>query len=149
MYDKSNKKTCLESIKMFTIPPFVFDLTNIYDDEFDLSFAQGKFELEIGEEPICSTVINESHWSILTTRRICTLEGVRKKTHLLDGLKKFDAGDFKGNSTQKFTTGLLLFEDNEIVRVFIETGRPSMVMIYGNRTIFDKTRVKRWFSNET
>lgn len=146
MHDKANKKTCIESIKRFTIPPLEFDFTNIYEDdhhEADLSFMNGQFELEQGEEPICSTVINEKTWSLLTTRSIYTLEGVKKKTHQLSALKFFESADFKGYSGQQFVTGYLHFDDDEIVRVFIETGIPSMVMIYGIKTMFDGTRVNR------
>lgn len=143
MYDKSNKKTCIESIKRFTVHPLDFNLTNIYEAEADLNFMNSQFDLEPGEEPICSTIINDSMWSILTTRNIYTLEGVRKKMHKLSALKFFESGDFKGYSGQKFTTGYLHFEDDEIIRVFIETGFPSMVMIYGIKTIFDESRVNR------
>lgn len=141
MHDLSNKEVCIASIKRFTIPPLEFELTNIYEVIPDKNTDY--IELENGEELICSTIVNEFIWSILTTRRIFTLEGIRQKVHRLDKLKTSEYGDFKGYSKQKFTKGYLQFEDNEIVPIFIETGRASMVMIYGIRTIFDETRVQR------
>ena len=143
MHDRANKRTCIESIKKFTIPPLEFDFTNIYEnyDVADLVFMNGRFEFEQGEEPICSTVINEKTWSILTTRNLYTLEGAKKEMHKLSALKFFESGDFKGYSGQPFVTGYLHFEDDKIIRVFIETGIASMVMIYGIKTMFDETRV--------
>jgi len=83
------------------------------------------------EELICSTIINESIWSILTTRKIITLEGVGQVQHNLKGLIQRNAGDFKGWSKQKYTKGFLQFDDNKIIPYFIETGNASMIMIYG------------------
>ena len=148
MHDKSNKQTCIESIKRFTIPPFQFDLTNIQEGQEQLDLIRDLIDLDQDEEIICSTYVNEKLWSILTTRRIKTLEGVRKKDHILDKLKRFDSGDFKGYSGQKFTKGFLQFEDDVIVPIFIETGRASMVMIYGIKTIFDSTRVNRQYFDQ-
>ncbi len=147
MHDQSNKKTCIESIKRFTIPPISFDLTNVHESNTNLGEIEQLIELQQGEEIICSTFINESLWSIMSTRRIFTLEGVRQEQHLLDEIVKFDPGDFKGYAKQNYTKGFLQFGDGKIVPVFIETGRASMVMIYGVKTMFDKSRVNREYFN--
>jgi hypothetical protein len=62
------------------------------------------------------------------------LEGIRKREHSLKGLKKRDIGDFKGYSKQEYTKGVLHFDDEKLIPFFIETGKASMIMVYGTNT---------------
>ena len=143
MFDRINKTTCLESIKEFTIAPIDFKYTSVYELDANTDSLRNCINLNPEEEIICSTVINDKLWSILTTRRIVTREGLRTTEHRLTKLKYHNYGDYKGFSNQLFTKGFLQFDDDQILPILIETGRASMVMIYGMRTIMDETRVKK------
>jgi len=131
--DISIKNITIASIKRHTIKPFDFKYSHIYENEKTIlnEKVNHQISLEDGEELICSTIVNNSIWSVLTSRKIITLEGVRKTEHYLSGLKKRDAGDFKGYSKQEYTKGFLHFDDDKIIPYFIETGKASMIMIYG------------------
>ena len=135
--DISIKNISIASIKRHTIPPIDFDFSTIYEDnkQIDNEKIREKIELDKNEELICSSIISDSVWSILTSRRIITLEGVGKVQHKLKGLIQRNAGDFKGWSKQKYTKGFLQFDDGKIIPYFIETGNASMIMIYGIDTV--------------
>ena len=135
--DKSIKNIAIASIKRYTILPFDFKLSRIYENEEQIENQKVSKEIDLdeGEELICSTIINELVWSVLTSRKIITLEGVGKEEHGLEGLTDRDAGDFKGWSKQQYIKGFLQFDDNKTVPYFIETGRASMIMIYGVDTV--------------
>lgn len=134
--DISIKNITIASIIRHTIKPIDYTYSKVYDkkeetlDEKILS----NINLEEGEELICSTVISDLIWSVLTSRRIITLEGLRKREHSLKGLKIRDIGDFKGYSKQKYTKGVLHFDDEKLIPFFIETGKASMIMVYGTNT---------------
>ena len=134
--DSAIKKITIASIKRRTISPFDFKYSTIYqEDETILNEGiKDQINLVEGEALICSTIVSESVWSVVTTCRIITLEGIRKVEHHLVGLKKTDLGDFKGYSKQEYTKGFLHFNDDSIIPYFIETGKAAMLMIYGVET---------------
>jgi len=134
--DTSIKNITIASIKRHTMKPFNFKYSDIYENDRAIQNERVRdlINLENGEELICSTIVNDSIWSVLTTRRIITLEGVGKVEHYLSGLKRRDAGDFKGYSKQEYTKGFLHFDDDKVIPYFIETGEASMIMIYGVNT---------------
>ncbi len=55
--------------------------------------------------------------------------------HSCKGFKTADSADFKGYAKQEYTKGYIVFNDDKIIPMFIETGNASMVMIYGVRTM--------------
>ncbi|MBT1705437.1 hypothetical protein [Chryseosolibacter indicus] len=140
--DKSIRDICIAAIKRSTIPPFDFPYTFIYEegDEIENIQVSNSVILQDNESLICSTIIDEKIWTVLTTRRIFSFEGVGLKEHSLLNINKWDFGDFKDYSKQTFTKGFLSFEDGNIVPVFVETGRASMVMIYGIMTFNKQVR---------
>ncbi len=131
--DKSIRDICVAAIKRSTIPPFDFLYTSIYEAGDGIKNIQvnNAVVLQDNEFLICSSIIDEKIWTVLTTKRIFSFEGVGLNEHSLLNISKWDFGDFKGYSKQTFTKGFLSFEDGNIVPVFVETGRASMVMIYG------------------
>ena len=135
--DKSKKNICIAAIKRHAITPFDFKFTRIYDLKHPTLMPEIKdaIHLESEEELICSTYVSPTIWTLLTTRRIFSLEGVGLKKHELAGIKKWDFGDFKGYSKQPYTKGFLYFENSDVITFFIETQEASMVMIYGIRTM--------------
>ncbi|MEQ8415830.1 MAG: hypothetical protein RJQ09_11980 [Cyclobacteriaceae bacterium] len=134
--DQSIRDICVAAIKRSTIPPFDFPYTSVYEDGEGIENTEVKKSVIVQDNEclICSTIIDEKIWTVLTTRRILSFEGVGLKQHLLLNINKWDFGDFKGYSKQTFTMGFLSFGDGDIIPVFVETGRASMVMIYGIMT---------------
>ena len=133
---------CIAAIKRSYIPPFDFVYTKIYEnsDTFEGDKLGVDVRLESHELPICSTIVNTKVWTLLTNNRIISFEGVGIQEHKLTPIKRWNFGDFKGYSDQSYTKGFLHFVDDTIVPVFVETGRASMVMIYGVMTIYKQLK---------
>ncbi|MFT6963770.1 MAG: hypothetical protein ACJAWV_003508 [Flammeovirgaceae bacterium] len=135
--DKSKKNICLAKIERSYIPPFDFSFTGICNNSspnFPQKIAE-EGHLKKDEELLCFTFINEEIWTLLTTRRIISKEGPSPDEHSFDGIVKWDFGDFKGYSKQFYTKGFIFFEDDEVISIFIETGRASMIMINAIMTL--------------
>ncbi|MCE7991621.1 MAG: hypothetical protein HEP71_06565 [Roseivirga sp.] len=135
--DKSKKSIIIAKIERSYIPPFDFEFTGIFNEQ-DSNFPKdllNEIALKEEEELICSTYVNDQVWTLLTTRRILSREGLSPDVHSIKGIKKWHFGDFKGYSKQPYTKGFLFFEDDKTVPVFIETGRASMVMVNGIMTL--------------
>jgi len=136
--DKSIKNITIAAIKRHTIKPFDFKYSSIYEKEEQITNEKVQnvinSVLEVGEELICSTIITDNLWTVLTTRKIITLEGVRKYIHSLEGIERRNLGDFKGWAKQDYTKGILIFKDDEMFPFFIECDKASMIMIYGTQT---------------
>jgi hypothetical protein len=132
------RSICIAAIKRSIIPPFDFEYSYIYEnlDTVETPKIGVDLRLESHELPICSTIINPKVWTILTTEKIISFEGVGIQQHKLSTLEKWDFGDFKGYSKQIYTKGFLHFVDDTFIPVFVETGRASMVMINGIMTIY-------------
>lgn len=124
---------CIAAIKRSYIPPFDFEYTSIYENSDTVESDKIGVDLKLAshELPICSTIISTKVWTLLTTDRIISFEGVEMQEHKLTSIKRWNFGDFKGYSEQSYTKGFLHFDDDTVVPVFVETGRASMVMIYG------------------
>lgn len=108
--DTSIKNITIAPIKRHTMKPFDFEYSDIYENNKTIvnEKVHNQINLEDGEELICSTIVNDSIWSVLTSRRIITLEGFGKIEHYLNGLKRSNAGDFKGYSKQEYTKGFCI-----------------------------------------
>lgn len=145
------KEIVLAAIKRNTIKPFNFKYTCFYDVNTSINDEQIRtltcvnpcsesswnFSLDMeGEEAyICSTIITDLLWTILTTRRILSREGLLFYSHSCNGFKIADYADFKGYAKQEYTKGCIVFKNDNIIPVFIETGNASMVMISGTRIL--------------
>lgn len=72
--DKSIHNICIAKIKRSTLKPYDFKWTKFYETDSKNLFKNYPFELDNEELVICSTVINSENFSILTTRKLITLE---------------------------------------------------------------------------
>ena len=134
--DKSIHNICIASIKRSTIKPYDFKWTRFYEEytEFKNSFPGIEIELSDNELVICSTMIDKDNFSVLTTQRLTTKEkGVLLSGNLNGALVK-QYRDFKSFKNKPLTFGLVQLNNGNDLRYFIETGRASMVMVYGVRT---------------
>ena len=135
--DKSIKNISIAKIERSYIAPFDFEFTGIFNGKHSNFPKQvlDEISLENGEELICSTFVNEQIWTLLTTQRIFSREGLAPDVHSIKNIKKWNFGDFKGYSKQSYTKGFLFFEDDKVISVFVETGRASMILINGIMTL--------------
>ncbi|MBV8251612.1 MAG: hypothetical protein JO154_03315 [Chitinophaga sp.] len=101
-----------------------------------------QISLTDGELPIVLTFINNDNWSLLTTRHVYTFQ-----EKILHPVSNAEIAGVSYSLKCKVSKELYSLEtvrrtDGTSIPVFIETGKPSMVMFYGiERSIF---RV-RWF----
>jgi hypothetical protein len=133
--DKSIHSICIAAIKRHAMAPFDFRWTEYHEDEkkFSDKYAHMPVVLESGELPICSTIIDAENWSILTSRRLISMLKAELHAGYVDNSKNVSFGNYK-DLKRYGTIGSLKLANNEIIEYHIETGKASMVMIYGIRT---------------
>lgn len=133
--DKSKHNICIASIKRSTIKPYDFKWTEFYESNSGFPYAGLLPDLAEKELVICSTVIDEDNYSILTTQRLIIKEKGRTKSGSIEGAKDKLYGDFKGYRGKPFTFGQITLTNGTDLKYYIETGKASMVMIHGVRTL--------------
>lgn len=138
--DKSIHNICIAAIKRHTIKPFDFKWTRIYEDNKDFINSLD-VSLSDKELVICSTVIDNDNFSILTTQRLITKEEGIVSSGEMNGAEGKGHGDFKGFVDKLFTFGSIQLSNGDTLKYFIETKRASMVMVYGVRTRLGMTNV--------
>ncbi len=122
--------------------PYNFKWTNFYESNSDFNYSGLQLDLVENELIICSTIIDKDNFSILTTRRILTsLDGQLSKENIQGATDKM-YGDFKGFQDKDFTFGQVQVQNGNEIKYFIETGKASMIMIYGIRTLIRTTQMK-------
>lgn len=115
--------------------PFDFKMTLMYFDETNiLTDVFSSIDLENGEIPICSTKIDLKQWTLLTTRRIITRNKEDQYAQEIKDFKAKNSGNFKGYRDIAFEQGTIELYNGKKIPYFLETGKPSMVMIYGIQT---------------
>lgn len=132
--DQSVHSICIAKIKRSTMKPYDFKWTQFYENDSKNLFKHYPFELDNEELIISSTIIDSENFSILTTRKLITLEnGILFYGDLKNAKDQFH-GDFKSEK-KEFTFGSVKLENGIILRYFIETGKASMVMIHSVWTV--------------
>ncbi len=126
--DKSIHNICIAKIKRSTMKPYDFKWTKFYEMDSKDLFKYYPFKLDNEELIISSTIIDSENFSILTTRKLITLEnGILFSGDLKNAKDQF-YGHFKSEK-EEFTFGSVELENELILKYFIETGKASMVMI--------------------
>lgn len=134
--DKSKHNICIASIKRSVMKPYDFKWTRFYEFNSEFPYSGLNLELDDNELLICSTVIDANNYSILTTQRLITKEKGETITGSMNGTIDKSYGDFKGLRYKlPFTFGKIWLADGIEFKYFIETGKASMVMIHGVRTL--------------
>lgn len=135
--DKSKHGICIASIKRSTIQPYDYKWTKFYESnlDFENSYRDIQIELSANELIICSTIIDVDNFSILTTQRLITKEKEITYSGSLVGAIDKLYGDFKGHKNASITFGLVQLQNGTDLKYFIETGKASMIMIHGTRTL--------------
>lgn len=133
--DKSKHNICIAAIKRSTFKPYNYKFTKFYESNSDFYYLGLELDFSESELIICSTIIDADNYSILTTQQLITNEkGVKKVRSLVNATVK-PFGDFKGLNGDLFTFGLLQLENEIDLKYFIETGKASMIIIHGIRTL--------------
>lgn len=119
--------------------PYNFKWTKFYETNSEFAHTEFQIELDENELIICSTFIDKDNFSILTTRKLLTQhEGQLYSENIQGAIDKL-YGDFKGYKNKDFTFGLVQLQNGNELKYFIETGKASMVMIHGVRTLIRTT----------
>ncbi|BDD04472.1 hypothetical protein [Aureibacter tunicatorum] len=134
-FDKTIHNIVLAAIKRKTLKPYEFRWTNLYESNSEFPYV-GMLKFSEEELLICSTVIDEDNYSILTTRSLITSERGVRAVNDLTGVKQINSDNFKSFGNNAFTMGVVSFLNGSQIKYFIETGNASMVMIYGVMTLF-------------
>lgn len=121
--------------------PYDFKWTRFYESNADFTYAGLQLNLAEHELIICSTIIDENNFSILTTRRLLTNEEGQLSNKGIQNATGKPYGNFKAYRDKAFTFGQIQLEDGAELRYFIETGNASMVMIHGVRTVIRTTQM--------
>jgi len=139
--DESIRRICVASIKRHTIKPIDYPLTKVFETQLlvnideTISSAFRHFENEL---PIALTYVDKSNWTLLTTRQIISnINGAVKQT-LTENVIQRKWNDFKGYKDKSTTLGQLTLADNMTLDIIIETGKASMIIIYGIMTLTGK-----------
>jgi len=133
--DKSKHNISVASIKRSTMKPYDFKWTKFYESNSDFPYLRLKIHLNENELIICSTVVDSANFSILTTQKLVTNENGSESSGNLINSKDKGYGDFKGHKDDSLTLGLVELENGTELKYFIETGKASMIMIQGIRTL--------------
>jgi len=115
--------------------PYDYKWTKFYQSNSDFSYQGLPLNMSEDELIICSTLIDGENYSILTTQKLITSENGIEQAESLSGAKDKWYGDFKGYKGNLLTFGLVELENGDDFKYFIETGKASMIMIHGIRTL--------------
>jgi hypothetical protein len=139
--DKSLYNICIASIKRRTIKPYDFRWTQFYNSDPGSRLLFQSFPIEFAEDEfvICSTIIDPDNYSILTTRKLFTSHKGKIEWGSLVNAKNKWYGEFK-SKTDLYTLGEIELFTGEKLEYFVETGKASMIMISGVRTLVDITK---------
>lgn len=137
--DTSIKNICIASVRRHTVPPIDFPLTTLF--EADLTeHLLNQITFSSGELPIAQTFIDQSNWTLVTTRRIVSCFNGQVQETGAENVNSWDWGDFKGFKTEQTSIGELRLDDGSILNFHIEVRRASMVIIYSIRTLVGQLR---------
>ncbi|CAM1357395.1 hypothetical protein [Tenacibaculum halocynthiae] len=132
--DKSKHNICIASIKRSTFKPYDYKFTKFYESNGEFTYSGIGLELKENELIICSTVIYSDNYSILTTQRLISNKARIKTIGKLINSKDNGYGMFK-STKDDFVFGSIRLESGIDLEYFIETGKASMIMIHGVRTL--------------
>lgn len=140
--DNAKHKICIAAIKRRAMKPYDFKWTKFYESNSEFPYLGLPLDLAENELIICSMLMDADNYSILTTQRLITHEKGQTEWGYITGATNKLYGDFKGHEGGLFTFGRVLLNNGNYLKYFIETGKASMVMIYGVRTLIGITTDK-------
>jgi hypothetical protein len=139
--DESIRRICVASIKRHTIKPIDYPLTTVFETQFLADIDEtitSTFRHFENELPIALTHVDETSWTLLTMRQIISNINGNVKQTLTESVIQRKWNDFKGYKDKSTTLGQLTLADNTTLDFIIETGKASMIIIYGIMTLTGK-----------
>ena len=130
--DEQIHKICVRKIDKSLMGDANLKYTQIFKNREELKLNE--VVLNSGEIPICSTILDEHCWSLLTTQRLITKREGTILTASIESARNLQYGDFKGHEGKELTMGKVETSDGGVLEYFIETGKASMVMVQGVKT---------------
>lgn len=121
--------------------PYDFKWTKFYESNSDFTNTELQLNLTEDELFICSTIIDNDNFSVLTTRRLVTSQDGQLNSGYIQGATDKLYGDFKGYKDKTVTFGQILLQNGIELKYFIETGTASMIMVQGVRTLIGITQL--------
>jgi hypothetical protein len=124
-------------IKRSTYTPYNFRWTNFYENHSEFLQLYPDIQLNIAEDElmICSTIIDEENYSILTTRRCVTKENGIEDIAYMPDAKKYDLPLNHKLEKYGYVLGTVELQNGKAFRFYIEAGKAAMVMTYGIRIL--------------
>lgn len=121
--------------------PYDFKWTTFYESNSEFQYSDLGLNLTENELIICSTIINKNNYSILTTKQLYTnIDGYLQAENIFTS-RIINYGEFKSNDSKGYTFGLVELENGQKFKYFIETGKASMIMIQGVKTMIRTTQM--------
>lgn len=133
--DDSIKNICIAAIKRHTFKPIDYSLTKILDEGVIPKLPKG-FPIQQGELPISQTFIDTSNWTLITTRRIISCLNNETREAAAGQISTWRWGAvFKNDKISPFSTGEIILDNGEVLKIYIESGKASMITIYAVMTL--------------
>ena len=136
--DTSRHAICISAIKRHILKPYDFKWTKFYEsnEDFVSAYAGFAFDLLNQERAVCSTILDDQNYTVLTTQRLIAKVNGVEDTAIFPDWKSKKFGSFKRDVHGDFTFATVEKSDNSSMRYLIETGNASMVMINGIDTMY-------------
>jgi len=145
--DTSIRNISIAAVKRSFTQPLDSKITKIYESETVPECIDDIFNPIVFydcELPISHTVIDAANWTLVTSRRIiCCIGGIIKVANAANVVKT-EWGDFKGYNKTNFTKGYVKLDTGEEIDIFLETGKPSLVVIKSINTLVGQLKSKVW-----
>ena len=137
--DRSIKNICIAAIKRHTIKPIDFPLSRIFEDNEVPDYAQGLTFLE-AELPISSVFVDQLNWTLVTSRRIATCLNGELATCSDEDVVSWNWGIVNFSRGNVTTVGQVVLSNGASIKVHIEVGRASMLIIYAIMTLVGQVK---------
>lgn len=147
--DESIRRICVASIKRSTNNASGYSFTKIFETQSMADIDKGISAVFLSTEkevPIALTYLDNSNWTLVTTRQIISNIDGQIKQVFIENIVQCKWGDFKSSNDKPITLGQLALADNSPINIFIETGHASMIVIYAIKTL---TRIYRTGNTRT
>lgn len=116
--------------------------TRLWDegDPFLKQALSSRYDIATDELPILYSYIDQSNWTLVTTRRVWHSFGGLVGSVSASKVVEHRAGNFKGYGGQASEVLIISARDGELHRCPFETGKPSMGAIYAVMTLCNLMR---------